>query len=683
MELVADRFVMNDERLATDLATGETARVIVESSGSPSEQLRWTLRCEWFAQLRHPSIAPLIDYGPIGETQRFEAWRCEAREGLSNHPWQETAQRMVAFLQSCGRTVADIAPSHLAAFERRTVIVPPSAAGFPGGTARPARCLPLSDHAVSLVGRRAVCALIDSIAQVEDAQPLLLALGGQQGTGLSTALDILLRMARTHGFAPLLLGRKVGADVLDRLAGRSLFLIDSGPAQNADRWRALLRWSLRSRRPHILLTVGPNASGRGCVTLDSVPVDMLVDAVVPPLTDAGLRATAERLARRSGGNPVRFARLVWRSGSASYSSRHVQSIAAEQGAPYAVTRSEPRQQEEPRVAQVESTRAARDLANATGLLEHGRHQAGTRLMKAAVAGLSRRSAWSKAAEGLVALSRSLLERGKPDAARQALHEADAAASHAANDPVLLDIAILTGVAWTDLARLDDAERTLSAAIAAANGWHDRDRLLLASLAMSRCLFWRGRFHEASQVVRFEAAPLPAAVRVRLSAAGARAAVGEGDMTRAIELANRALSAADDSGEARLTVVAGAAAALAHLAVGDRAAVTRDCDLVVHACRSSLDPLGALKIRLIASESARRAGDPRRASVLIARARRLSSSLPPLLQARLTLLERLAANQGDGHEIAGRHALQTGIGGLRVLAPLVHANRPQADLVDDV
>ena len=73
MQLIADRFVINDRGHAIDLATGERVSLIVSTAGGTTEQARWAERCAWFNRVVHPAIAPLVDYGAVGETQRFEA----------------------------------------------------------------------------------------------------------------------------------------------------------------------------------------------------------------------------------------------------------------------------------------------------------------------------------------------------------------------------------------------------------------------------------------------------------------------------------------------------------------------------------------------------------------------------------------------------------------------------------
>ena len=74
MELIADRFVVHEGR-AVDLGSGDEVLLITSSAGGAAEQRRWALRCQRFANIHHPSIARLLDFGALGEARRFEAWR--------------------------------------------------------------------------------------------------------------------------------------------------------------------------------------------------------------------------------------------------------------------------------------------------------------------------------------------------------------------------------------------------------------------------------------------------------------------------------------------------------------------------------------------------------------------------------------------------------------------------------
>ena len=74
MQLVADRFAVDDDGCAFDLATGARVTLTIGSAGGVSEQLRWTGQCTSRRALWHHARAPLVDFGLCGESSRFEAW---------------------------------------------------------------------------------------------------------------------------------------------------------------------------------------------------------------------------------------------------------------------------------------------------------------------------------------------------------------------------------------------------------------------------------------------------------------------------------------------------------------------------------------------------------------------------------------------------------------------------------
>src|SRR5262249_46794166 len=76
MQLTADRFVCGDNQPAVDLATGARVQLIVGSAGAVADQMRWMERCDTLHAFGHPAIAPLVDFGLVGERSRFEAWGC-------------------------------------------------------------------------------------------------------------------------------------------------------------------------------------------------------------------------------------------------------------------------------------------------------------------------------------------------------------------------------------------------------------------------------------------------------------------------------------------------------------------------------------------------------------------------------------------------------------------------------
>jgi hypothetical protein len=60
-----------------DLATGTRVCMIVSSAGGSGGTGRVGRTLCLVRDVHAPSIAPLVDYGPLGETQRFEAWRAD------------------------------------------------------------------------------------------------------------------------------------------------------------------------------------------------------------------------------------------------------------------------------------------------------------------------------------------------------------------------------------------------------------------------------------------------------------------------------------------------------------------------------------------------------------------------------------------------------------------------------
>jgi len=96
MQLMADRFAIDDRGRALDLATGARVTLRVGTSGGIAEQVRWNVRCDTLHALRHAAIAPLVDFGPLGESSRFEAWGACA-------PWRGGAEAARAVHERAAR----------------------------------------------------------------------------------------------------------------------------------------------------------------------------------------------------------------------------------------------------------------------------------------------------------------------------------------------------------------------------------------------------------------------------------------------------------------------------------------------------------------------------------------------------------------------------------------------------
>ena len=142
MQLVADRFVVvrseSDERLAMDvafdLATGARVVLGIGSAGGVSEQTRWTLRCDGLHRLHHRSIAPLLDFGVVGESSRFEAWRCGGTWQGSPDVALDVYTRADRFFRSSGLTTGAPGPDAVRVGHTSAVFLPDAGTGYRSDT---------------------------------------------------------------------------------------------------------------------------------------------------------------------------------------------------------------------------------------------------------------------------------------------------------------------------------------------------------------------------------------------------------------------------------------------------------------------------------------------------------------------------------------------------------------------
>ena len=491
MRLVADRFaVMEDERVV-DLASGEEILLAASTAGGPSEQTRWTLRCDRWSRLYHPAIARLVDYGLVGEMRRFEAWR-------GGPPWQggsaaaaQAVGRAASFLRANALSEGTLSMHAVRSRGGRAIVVPAGDAGYDAAPASAPGDLTRAACGLAFANRRAVAAVAELFTQPGPWRARAVALWAAPGGGLGTAIEDLARTARLNGYVPLA-SRLAASGVLELLAGRSLFLIDR--VGGAGAWRGLLDIALRSPGPHVLLLAGreeiPHVPG---LPLEPLAASVLVEAIRPREVPVAIRRRVEAAASRSRGLPGRFVSLLWgeaalrKSQVSSFKSRDrrqdreailqpgvidMTGRVAERSPAYGVGSSAVPEATEPArssswAAPGELEALRRRLEGATRQLAAGRHAPGDRMLRSVIGGLARRHDWPHALGGAIALAGSLLKRGRPQDARAVLADAKDYATRAGQDAAVIDVAILTGVAWTDLARLDEAEGVLHAALAAS------------------------------------------------------------------------------------------------------------------------------------------------------------------------------------------------------------------------
>jgi DNA-binding NtrC family response regulator len=672
VELFANRFAIVDRHGAIDLASGRDVVLIATSAGGASDERRWTIRCDTLQKLRHRSIAPLIDYGPIGENRRFEAWDCGAAWNGAPDAIHAIASRATTFLNACGLSASPAEPASLRSSANGPVVLPDALAGYPTPSVR-TNAATIADCGLELVPRGAVCAVAELFDPAASPRARAVVVCGPRGSGLRTAVADLARAARVQGMVPIAC-ELLGGHFAPLVAGRTLFAIDWSATAG---WASLLDPIIRAPRPHVLLVAGDREiDAMDAVSLEPIAIAALVKAIRPlDLSDA-IRSRVERAAARACGLPGIFADSLWGGAPAIAAATRrprAGTRAAEVPAVYGRDPDDP----PPPSADVRTWPAPGELAGlrrraqlGAELVERGRHAPGERVLRQAAGGLARRSDWTHAAQAALALASSIARRGRSKDAHAALDDAREHAKHAASALVSIDVAIRSGHVSIDQARLDDAEATLSVAVASARAAADDDRMALAAAGLARCLFWRGRFVDADLAIgAIDSRALSAATAIRLRIAASRNAVGTRNVARAVSLSAEVVQQAVGLGDSGLVARAACAAAFAHLAVNDFEALERDAILAIHAARRARDPLRAFRARVLLAEGVRRSGRRAAAAALVSRLQKLGgTTLPAVVKARRDLLADLVLDAATEERTITRHVASSGLPALALFGP---------------
>jgi DNA-binding NtrC family response regulator len=643
MRLFADRFITHaswsDDNggYALDLASRARVRIALAPAGTVAEQREWLMHCEQRVRVRQGAAARLLDYGCVSETRRFEA-------SLEEHGWtQPDADRQLG-------------------------------------------------PAVALIERPATTALAAMLDPADDRRVRVAACWGPPGSGRRTVAEQLARLARTRGFIPVSsaeLGR-----CLSLVTGRTLFVIDSAESSRPDGSPWLIP-VLRAARPHVCLLIRrEEVRGVDGFALERVSDEALIAAVVRAghLSESRVRRAAEQ----AHGLPGRFVRALFPSTRCPpNTAEQALPRIAEQPAVYGSDRADDGASVDasafasPRLvpawpAPGELAALRRRAATATALIDSGRCAPGVRGLRQTMSAFARRAAWTDASRTALTLGAALLERGRPREAQRVLTDAGEWVTRDGNPEALVDVAILTGTAWIDLARLDEAERVLSGALTAAKAALDRDRMLSATTALSRCLLWRGKFADARACVEATSDAADAVIRIRQSRAAARAAAAIGDSSQALSIVDDVRTIAADHAAGRWLVDVDYSAACVHLTIGNLEGVDRDAAACLARARELRRPMRALGARLLLAEANRRRGRPVDA-VQWAALRRLATAAPPLIKTRFELLGSIM-QAPDGYSVLRRQVAATGLKGLELFAsslPRVPGSVASEPFVEDV
>lgn len=682
MSLVADRFLVRERKATIDLATGESVVLKISIAGGPSEQARWAARCARFAALRHQALAPLVDYGLIGEVRRFEAWSADG-------PWQGAAKEGAhaaslaqSFLRLSALTPLETTPECLHVRQGRPVVVPDSCAGHesPEPVDVDGEPSSLDLLGVSVEPSPAALAVVDALADTSVRVPRAFALWARERADLQSSIHVIARHARLHGYVPLALRC---LDVArGGIAGRSVCLL--GDDDGAEGWRALLALCLVSARPHVLVFAGPGTVHNvPALPIPRMTTKALIASVRPVVLAKPFSSFVQSAARCADGSPGRMAARLWRvedgQGRAGAAWRaqvarpdgtrvadaagaHDVEAGAAAGAP-AIVSTDVDEPVWPAPGELSALR--RRMQRAVVDIDNGRRASGDRALRQAIGGLARRCDWPHAVLGTMALGRALIKRGQARQARELLADATSQAVRLQRHDMLAQLAVMSGVAALEDLQLDEAEALLRTAHAAAEGLREPEIVRTAALALARCLFWRGRFDQAGSILDASEPAADSRDAVRRDVARSRLAAACGDLSEAVTRAASAVSVAADCAP-ELTANAGYAAACAHLAVADYLAVDADVARVVHCARTARDPLLGLRAHLLRAEADRRRGRESVAQRLVTRVRRMQG-IPALLRARVELLGDLLKEQDDAGVLT-KHIKGTGLGGLRVFVP---------------
>ena len=510
MQLVADRFAVHEDGRAFDLATGARVTLIVGSAGGVSEQLRWIERCETLRALRHRAVAPLIDFGLVGESSRFEAWRCGSRlrvaeEGKALHA------RATQWLHACGMSAGPLVPDAVRVDgDGHGVWLPEAGTGYPHHEGIEDCGLRIEDCGLRIIEQPIVGALAEMFQAAGGGRPHVAAIWGPPGSGKRMVVGELARMARVNGLVPVA-ARLIESPHSELWRGRSLFVIAETAGDRP--WPALVTAALRDPVSHVYLLVGEDecrsVSG---VAVRRLPVDALMASIRPHAVSARFEQTVRQAAERSRGLPGRFVQLLWPrwGGQRAPGRRAGRSKAlrvAEQSAVYGGGDDPLEERFEPAVvprewpAPGELVALRRRMANATADVRRGLHAPGVRQLRQVVGEpgaprrLERRGERRAGPGGIAAAARPDARRAGGDHGRTRLRDAGPTPSGT--------LARLRGSERRRLdrpGRLDEADSVLGAALAAARALEDPPRVAAVSLALARASYWRGEYADAEAVL---------------------------------------------------------------------------------------------------------------------------------------------------------------------------------------
>jgi transcriptional regulator with AAA-type ATPase domain/tetratricopeptide (TPR) repeat protein len=653
--IVADRFLAIDERWI-DLATGDPVRLRIGAAGPPRAQFEWAARCEVLANLRHPLLAPLVDYGTADREHVFEAYSALGPVHTTPTAAATLLAHAIRFLEAYG---VDL-PRPLADYVLRPVTA---------GTIRS-----VAPVGVFLQPRAVFETIADSLEAQGPGGTCAITIAGPPGSGLRTLRLATARAARLQGYAPVSPGalRRLPW-IADRLLNRHMCVIgeDEPPHLLAVTVGLIARLATASaRRHHVLSFTRSHRAQGGCVVhIDSMGVRAMtgmvfVDRELGPSTDEIVSAV-----RRSDGRP---GQCLAHLGVRDYAFTRSPAMVVHESVPTygseggLVARGTERQRDPRRSGGA----VLRSLARAEQLARRGRHAAADRVLSRASRVLEGRGNVDMAAR--VHVVRGWLARDRARGTSAATHF-ERARDLARSPTIALNATVGLGVAMTDDGQLDAAEAALRSALSGAEHIGDGEVLATAACALARCFVWRGQPDEALAILRRVPETATPDIRSRALSLRARAHVGEGAIAAAVREARSAVESAEAASDSRAITAAYQALAIAVAAAGDRESAQRHLAAALRVATAAHLSLMVFRLRVTAAA----AGLSSRPAASLERIASHAAAWPRLLH----FAARAALARLTGSELDAATRSFVAASGARALERPPHAaiTNPMADL----
>ena len=638
-DVIADRFVRSNGSWL-DLATGSAVHVRIVPVGPRRDELQWNTTCAALANLRHPLLNPLIDYGVVDNGHLFEAYAIREPIVLTRRAAQHAVAHAMRFVRAHDVVLRR---SEIDFVLRRIV----------NGRSTCPRLI-----GVVLQHRRVFEILTDALEPVCPAGVCTVSIRGAPRSGLRTTRLLAAREVRLHGYVPI---ASTSVDALswlqDYVSGKHVCVLGTADCLRETSVASLLtRLSVEGPRRHLLLLFhrpSVEAAARS-VTLDRMGVAAMSGMV---FVDSEQGPSPEEIfaaARAAEGRP---GSCLDRLGAGAYEpilSQHF--TVHELSQSYGPSSSAVSTSEQPRRRTSAALRRA--VERSESLVARGRHSAAERVLQRALRVHTGRRASDEAARAAVRLGYLALDRGRIDRAVLRFRQAGdgcAALSLAG------EAAVGLGLASIEDGRFVDAEAILRTTVSTTADDNVKTR---ASIGLSRCLFWMGRLDEAMAALddagKLARSPEAAAMRSRILLA-------EGLIPAAVRSARAAAEKSADQGDLRIRASAFRILAAAVAAAGDDCAATMYIHEGLKAATAAHLPLMATRLRLTLADVA---GTSRRDQMRRLVARIVARKYTPLLQAfaravlaRLDDVEMDAATRGfiaaSGAVMIGRATLPAG------------------------